>query len=122
MEPGTGCDNKKNRDSTAVFSYLKLNPNIILFVRFKVRCEDIDKKEAKMKEINKLGHEITSESLSTTTTETVEEKLEALNIRWRDIKEMLKDYRDKDDDEAAGYQSCCCFQMMTKAFHACFYS
>ena len=75
-----------------------------------------------MNEINKLGHEITSESLNMTTTETVEEKLQALNIRWRDTKEMLNDYRDKDEDEAAGHQSCCCFQMITKAFHACFYS
>ena len=75
-----------------------------------------------MKHINKLGQEITSESLSMTTTEAVEDKLRALNIRWRDTKEMLSDYRDKDGDEAAGFGNCCCFQMIIKAFHACFYS
>ena len=76
-----------------------------------------------MKHINKLGQEITNESLDMTTAEGVEVKLQALNTRWRDTKDMLSDYRDKDDEEAAaGYRSCCCFQMMTKAFHACFYS
>jgi len=89
----------------------------------KKRCEDIEKQEAKMKHINKLGQEITNESLDMTTAEGVEVKLQALNTRWRDTKDMLSDYRDKDDEEAAaGYRSCCCFQMMTKAFHACFYS
>lgn len=85
-----------------------------------MRCEEIEKKEAKMKHINKLGEEITSESLNMTTTEAVEGKLEDLNKRWRDTKEMLSDYRDKDEDERSG--NCCCFQMITNAFHACFYS
>lgn len=91
-------------------------------ILFQKRCGEIDKKEAKMKHINELGQEITSESQSMTSTETVEEKLQALNIRWRDTKEMLSDYRDKENDEAAGYGNCCCLQMITKAFHACFYS
>lgn len=75
-----------------------------------------------MKHINLLGREITSESLNMTTTETVEGKLQAVNKRWRDAKEMLSDYHDKDDEEAAEYGSCCCFQMIRRAFHACFYS
>ncbi len=87
-----------------------------------MRCEEIEKKEAKMKHVNKLGEEITSESLNMTTTEAVEGKLEDLNKRWRDTKEMLSDYRDKDEDERAEYGNCCCFQLVRKAFHACFYS
>lgn len=87
-----------------------------------MRCEEIEKREVKMKHVNKLGEEITSESLNMTTTEAVEGKLEALNKRWVDTKEMLNDYRDKDEDERSEYEGCCCFQMITKAFHACFYS
>lgn len=87
-----------------------------------MRCEEIEKREVKMKHVNKLGEEITSESLNMTTTEAVEGKLEALNKRWVDTKEMLNDYRDKDEDERSEYGGCCCFQMITKAFHACFYS
>lgn len=91
-------------------------------VFLQIRCEEIEKKEAKMKYINKLGKEITSESLNVTITEGIEEKLVTLNKRWRDTKEMLSDYRDKDEDERAEYGSCCCFQTIQKAFHACFYS
>lgn len=88
-----------------------------------MRCEEIDKKELKMKRINKLGEEIAGESLNMMTTESVEERLEALNKRWRDTKEVLRDYSaDKDEDERAEYAGCCCFQMVKKAFHACFYS
>jgi len=90
--------------------------------QIKMRCEEIDKKELKMKRINKLGEEITSESLNMTTTESVEGRLEVLNKRWRDTKEMLRDYSDKDEDERAEYGVCCCLQMVKKAFHACFYS
>lgn len=75
-----------------------------------------------MKHINKLGKEITSESLNMTTTESVEDKLKALNVRWRDTKELFSEYHEKDNEEAAGYNNCCCFQMVTRAFHACFYS
>lgn len=77
----------------------------------------MEKKEAKMKAINKLGQEITKESLNMTTTETVEKKLEALNIRWQETREMLKD-----DEDAAEYQGCCCSRVITRMFHACFYS
>lgn len=88
----------------------------------KMRCEEIEKKELKMKRINKLGEEITRESLNMTTAESVEGRLEALNKRWSDTKDMLRDYHDKDEDERAEYGGCCCFQMVKKAFHACFYS
>lgn len=88
----------------------------------KMRCEEIDKKELKMKRINKLGEEITRESLNMTTGESVEGRLEALNKRWSDTKDMLRDYHDKDEDERTEYGGCCCFQMVKKAFHACFYS
>ncbi|XP_020600932.1 cingulin-like [Orbicella faveolata] len=90
--------------------------------QIKMCCEEIDKKELKMKRINKLGEEITSESLNMTTTESVEGRLEVLNKRWRETKEMLRDYSDKDEDERAEYGVCCCLQMVKKAFHACFYS
>lgn len=75
-----------------------------------------------MKAINKLGQEITKESLNMTTTETVEKKLEALNIRWHDTREMLKDFCKKDDEDAAEYRGCCCSRVITRMFHACFYS
>ncbi|KAM7433938.1 hypothetical protein ABFA07_015914 [Porites harrisoni] len=88
----------------------------------KARYEEIEKKEAKMKAINKLGQEITKESLNMTTTETVEKKLDALNIRWHDTREMLKDFCKKGDEDAAAYQGCCCSRAITKIFHACFYS
>lgn len=88
----------------------------------KIRCTDIDKKEAKVKYINKLGQEITAESLDMATTESVEEKVVTLNKKWRDTKEMLSDYCDMEEDEASAFGNCCCFQMVQKAFHACFYS
>ncbi|PFX29130.1 hypothetical protein AWC38_SpisGene6104 [Stylophora pistillata] len=88
----------------------------------KIRCTDIDKKEAKVKYINKLGQEITAESLDMATTESVEEKVVTLNKKWRDTKEMLSDYSDMEEDEASAFGNCCCFQMVQKAFHACFYS
>lgn len=88
----------------------------------KIRCRDIEKKEAKVKYINKLGQEITAESLDTTLTDGVEEKLVTLNKKWRDTREILSDYHDKDEDEHSEFGSCCCFQMIKKAFQACFYS
>lgn len=77
-----------------------------------------------MKYINKLGQEITAESLDTTLTNGVEEKLVTLNKKWRDTREILSDYHDKDEDEHehSEFGSCCCFQMIKKAFQACFYS
>ena len=75
-----------------------------------------------MKAIDKLGQEITKESLNMATTETVEKKLEALNIRWQETREMLKDFYKKDDEDAAEYQGCCCSRVITRMFHACFYS
>lgn len=75
-----------------------------------------------MKAINKLGQEITKESLNMTTTETVEKKLEVLNIRWQETREMLKDFCKKDDEDAAEYHGCCCSRVITRMFHACFYS
>lgn len=75
-----------------------------------------------MEAINKLGQEITKESLNMTTTEAVENKLDALNIRWHDTREMLKDFCKKGDEDAAEYQGCCCSRAITKIFHACFYS
>lgn len=87
-----------------------------------MRYEEIEKMEVKMKHINKLGEDITSESLNMTTTESVEGRLNALNKRWCDTKETLRDYSDKDEDERSEFGGCCCFQLVKKAFHACFYS
>ena len=75
-----------------------------------------------MKYINKLGQEITAESLDTTLTDGVEEKLVTLNKKWRDTREIFSDYHDKDEDEHSEFGSCCSFQMIKKAFQACFYS
>lgn len=96
--------------------------SIFVAVVFQIRCRDIEKKEAKVKYINKLGQEITAESLDTTLTDGVEEKLVTLNKKWRDTREILSDYHGKDEDEHSEFGSCCCFQMIKKAFQACFYS
>lgn len=76
---------------------------------FKMCCEEIDKKEFKMKCINKFGEEIIREFFNMMIVELVEGRLEVLNKRWSDIKDMLCDYYDKDEDECVEYGGCCCF-------------
>lgn len=39
----------------------------------------------------------------------VEEKFVILNKKWCDIREILSDYYDKDEDEYLEFGSCCCF-------------
>lgn len=104
--------------------HVEMDPNEVskTVQQIKMRYEEIEKMEVKMKRINKLGEDITSESLNTTTTESVEGRLNALNKRWRDTKETLRDYSNKDEDERSEFGGCCCFQLVKKAFHACFYS
>lgn len=99
---------------------LLLTP-IILF-SLQERWEETDKIEAKINDINRLGQDISNDSIIMETKERIEKKLEALNTRWRETKKILKESVDKEDKEPIGYSGCCCFQMVTRVFHACFYS
>ena len=91
-------------------------------VGFKKRWENMDRKEVEMKDINCLGQDITNEPVNMETKHSIEDELEALNTKWRKTKEMLRENVDTKDEEAPGYRGCWCFQMVPRAFHACFYS
>ncbi|XP_044177970.1 microtubule-actin cross-linking factor 1-like isoform X4 [Acropora millepora] len=86
------------------------------------RWEELDKIEAKINDINRLGQDISNDSITMETRERIKEKLEALNTGWRETKKILKECIDKEDKEPIGYRGCCCFQMAPRVFHACFYN
>ena len=86
------------------------------------RWEEMDKMEAKINDINRLGQDISNDPITMETKERIEEKLEALNTRWRKTKRILKKRIGKEDKEPIGYRGCCCFQMVIRVFHACFYN
>ena len=86
------------------------------------RWEELDKIEAKINDINRLGQDISNDSITMETRERIKKKLEALNTRWRETKKILKECIDKEDKEPIGYRGCCCFQMTSRVFHACFYN
>ncbi|XP_067050990.1 girdin-like isoform X2 [Acropora muricata] len=85
------------------------------------RWEELDKIEAKINDINRLGQDISNDSITMETRERIKKKLEALNTRWRETKKILKECIDKEDKEPIGYRGCCCSQMAPRVFHACFY-
>jgi len=86
------------------------------------RWEELDKIETKINDVNRLGQDISNDPTTVETKERIEKKLEALNTRWRETKKILKECIDKEDKEPIGYRGCCCFQMVTRVFHACFYN
>ncbi|XP_068690392.1 putative leucine-rich repeat-containing protein DDB_G0290503 [Montipora foliosa] len=90
--------------------------------QIKKRWGNMDRKEVEMKDINCLGQDITNEPVNMETKHSIEDELEALNTKWRKTKEMLREVVDTKGEEAPGYRGCWCFQMVPRAFHACFYS
>ena len=86
------------------------------------RWEELDKIERKINDVNRLGQDISNDPTTVETKERIEKKLEALNTRWRETKKILKECIDTEDKEPIGYRGCCCFQMVTRVFHACFYN
>ena len=86
------------------------------------RWEEMDKIEAKINDITRLGQDILNDSITMETKARIEKKLEALNTRWRETKKILKECIDKEDKEPTGYRGCCCFQMVPRVSHSCFYN
>ncbi|XP_074625904.1 uncharacterized protein LOC141884109 [Acropora palmata] len=86
------------------------------------RWEEMDKIETNINDVNRLGQDISNDSITMETKERIKKKLEALNTRWRETKKILKECIDKEDKEPIGYRGCCSFQIVPRVFHACFYN
>ena len=82
----------------------------------------MDKIETNINDVNRLGQDISNDSITMETKERIKKKLEALNTRWRETKKILKECIDKEDKEPIGYRGCCSFQIVPRVFHACFYN